>query len=94
MKYVPTPHHVIPDAKQLQTVITRIIAKGYVFDKNSQKKHCMEVNARYVTLAAGLVSCNARYVTLAAGLVLFRQDCCFGTLAVTVKFVILSTTAR
>ena len=24
----------------------------------------------------------------------FRQDCCFGTLAVTVKFVILSTLAR
>lgn len=28
---------VIPDAQQLRTVITQIIAKGYVFDKNSQK---------------------------------------------------------
>ena len=28
---------VILDAQQLRTVITQIIAKGYVFDKNSQK---------------------------------------------------------
>ena len=41
----PLPH-VIPDAQQLRSVITQIIAKGYVFDKNSQKKkHFMEVNA-------------------------------------------------
>ena len=37
MKYVPTPPPVIPDAQQLRTVITQIIAERYVFDKNSQK---------------------------------------------------------
>ena len=29
---------IIPDAQQLRTVITWIIAKGYVFYTNSQKK--------------------------------------------------------
>ena len=56
------------------------------------------VYSEYILIYSSVVflsySTLADFVKTTDCLVLFRQDCCFGKLAVTVKFVILGTLAR